>query len=118
LNTDNRISIKDHEEEIVEACAQDLHKPRFEAEVAESGWLLNDIVFTTRNLHKWVKDEKAPDIDLSFKFMSPKIRKDPLGTVLVIGYVGEIHLEITLRACSHQTDERHYNSVPSTSPSS
>jgi hypothetical protein len=37
---------------------------------------------------------------------------------LVIGYVGEIHLEITLRACSHQTDERHYNSVPSTSPSS
>ncbi|KAJ5744364.1 Beta-apo-4'-carotenal oxygenase [Penicillium manginii] len=78
-------AIKDHEEEIVEACAQDLHKPRFEAEVAESGWLLNDIVFTTRNLHKWVKDEKAPDIDLSFKFMSPKIRKDPLGTVLVIG---------------------------------
>ncbi|GLI76582.1 hexadecenal dehydrogenase [Penicillium ochrochloron] len=78
-------AIKDHEEEIVEACAQDLNKPRFEAEVAESGWLLNDIVFTTRNLHKWVKDEKAPDIELSFKFMSPKIRKDPLGSVLVIG---------------------------------
>ncbi|KAJ5168083.1 Beta-apo-4'-carotenal oxygenase [Penicillium canariense] len=78
-------AIKDHEEEIVEACAQDLNKPRFETEVAESGWLLNDIVFTTRNLHKWVKDEKAPDIELSFKFMSPKIRKDPLGCVLVIG---------------------------------
>lgn len=81
------ISIKDHEEEIVEACAQDLNKPRFESEIAESGWLLNDIVFTSRNLHKWVKDEKAPDIDLSFKFMNPKIRKDPLGCVLVIGYV-------------------------------
>ncbi|KAJ5082817.1 Beta-apo-4'-carotenal oxygenase [Penicillium argentinense] len=78
-------AIKDHEEEIVEACAQDLNKPRFETEVAESGWLLNDVVFTTRNLHKWVKDEKAPDIDLSFKFMNPKIRKDPLGCVLVIG---------------------------------
>ncbi|KAJ5482856.1 Beta-apo-4'-carotenal oxygenase [Penicillium diatomitis] len=78
-------AIKDHEEEIVEACAQDLNKPRFEAEVAESGWMLNDIVFTTRNLHKWVKDEKAPDIELSFKLMSPKIRKDPLGCVLVIG---------------------------------
>lgn len=47
---------------------------------------MNDIVFTTRNLHKWVKDEKAPDIDLAFKFMNPKIRKDPLGCVLVIGY--------------------------------
>ena len=81
------VSIKDLEEEIVEACALDLNKPRFETEVAESGWLLNDIVFTTRNLHKWVKDEKAPDIDLTYKFMSPKIRKDPLGCVLVIGYV-------------------------------
>jgi beta-apo-4'-carotenal oxygenase len=47
--------------------------------------LENDIVFITRNLHKWVKDEKADDIDLTFKFMNPKIRKDPLGTVLVIG---------------------------------
>ncbi|KAL6251239.1 Hexadecenal dehydrogenase [Rhinocladiella similis] len=78
-------SIKDHEEEIVQACARDLKRPRFETEVAESGWLLNDIVFITRSLHKWVKDEKAPDIDLSFKLMSPKIRKDPLGCVLVIG---------------------------------
>jgi beta-apo-4'-carotenal oxygenase len=64
-----------------------LNKPRFETEIAESGWLLNDIVFTTRNLHKWVKDEKADDIDLPFKVMRPKIRKDPLGCVLVIGYV-------------------------------
>ena len=80
-------SIKDHEEAIVRACALDLNKPRFETEIAESGWLLNDIVFTTRNLHKWVKDEKAHDIDLPFKVMRPKIRKDPLGCVLVIGYV-------------------------------
>ncbi|KAJ6135383.1 Beta-apo-4'-carotenal oxygenase [Penicillium capsulatum] len=80
-------ALKDHEEEIVEALALDLNKPRFESEVAESGWLLNDVVFATRNLHKWVKDEKAPDIDLTFKFMNPKIRKDPLGCVLVIGYV-------------------------------
>ncbi|GLI82293.1 hexadecenal dehydrogenase [Penicillium ochrochloron] len=77
--------IKDHEEAIVRACALDLKKPRFETEIAESGWLLNDIVFTTRNLHKWVKDEKADDIDLPFKVMRPKIRKDPLGCVLVIG---------------------------------
>ena len=46
----------------------------------------NDIVFISKNLHKWVKDEKADDIDLTFKFMNPKIRKDPLGMVLVIGY--------------------------------
>ncbi|PLB50279.1 aldehyde dehydrogenase [Aspergillus steynii IBT 23096] len=78
-------ALKDHEEEIAEALALDLNKPRFETELAENGWLQNDIVFVTRNLHKWVKDEKAEDIDLTFKFMNPKIRKDPLGVVLVIG---------------------------------
>ncbi|KAF9243650.1 hypothetical protein DTO013E5_7159 [Penicillium roqueforti] len=78
-------AVKDNEEAIMEACTQDLNKPRFETNLAESGWLLNDIVFTTRNLHEWAKDEKANDIDLAFKFMNPKIRKDPLGTVLVIG---------------------------------
>ncbi|KAJ5777917.1 hypothetical protein N7520_001163 [Penicillium odoratum] len=78
-------AIKDNEEEIAEACTLDLHKPRFETELAETGWMLNDIVFTCRNLHKWVQDEKAADIDLNFKLMNPKIRKDPLGCVLVIG---------------------------------
>lgn len=80
-------SIKDHEEEIFQACTLDLHKPHFETQISEYGWLLNDIVFVTRNLHKWLKDEKASDIDLTFKLMNPKIRKDPLGCVLVIGCV-------------------------------
>jgi beta-apo-4'-carotenal oxygenase len=79
-------AIKDHEEQIVEALAQDLGRPRFESEVSETLWMENDIVFVSRNLHKWVKDEKAEDIDLNYKFMNPKIRKDPLGCVLVIGY--------------------------------
>ncbi|KAI9373829.1 Aldehyde/histidinol dehydrogenase [Aspergillus egyptiacus] len=78
-------AIKDHEQQIAEALRLDLNKPRFESEVAETIWLENDIVFISKNLHKWVKDEKAEDIDLTFKFMNPKIRKDPLGTVLVIG---------------------------------
>lgn len=47
----------------------------------------NDIIFVTKNLEKWVKDEKAPDIDLTNSFVKPKIRKDPLGCVLVIGWV-------------------------------
>ncbi|KAB8079247.1 Aldehyde/histidinol dehydrogenase [Aspergillus leporis] len=78
-------AVKDHAQEIADASALDLGKPRFETEIAEIGWLQNDLVFVSRNLHKWAKDEKAEDIDLSFKFMSPKIRKDPLGCVLVIG---------------------------------
>lgn len=65
----------------------DLNKPAFETIVAESGWLENDCVFVSRNLQKWAKDEKAEDIELTYKFMNPKIRKDPLGMVLVIGCV-------------------------------
>jgi beta-apo-4'-carotenal oxygenase len=46
---------------------------------------MNDIVFICNNLAKWMKDEKAPDIPLMNAALSPKIRKDPLGVVLVIG---------------------------------
>lgn len=87
-------SLKDNEDRIAKACRLDLNKPEFETVLAESGWLQNDCVFVSRNLHKWVKDEKAEDIELSFKFMNPKIRKDPLGVVLVIGCVSS-HTPLT-----------------------
>lgn len=79
-------SIKDHEHEFLNALHKDLGRSTFESVVAETGWVENDIVFTTRHLRKWAKDEKADDIDLMFKFMTPFIRKDPLGCVLIIGY--------------------------------
>ncbi len=46
---------------------------------------MNDIVFVSNNLEKWVKEESAPDIPLMNKALSPKIRKEPLGCVLIIG---------------------------------
>ncbi|PWY88509.1 aldehyde dehydrogenase [Aspergillus heteromorphus CBS 117.55] len=78
-------AIKDHAEEMHEALRLDLHKPLFESEMSESHWMMNDIVYICRNLHKWVQDEKAEDIDLSLRLTNPVIRKDPLGCVLVIG---------------------------------
>ncbi len=47
---------------------------------------MNDIIFTCDNLESWAKDESAPDIPLLNKALNPRIRKDPLGVVLVIGY--------------------------------
>jgi beta-apo-4'-carotenal oxygenase len=82
--------LKDNEEAIQEACKLDLGKPSFETYLTESGWCMNDIVFITQNLEKWMKDESAPDIALMNKFLSPMIRKDPLGAVLVIGYASLI----------------------------
>lgn len=82
-------SIADHEAELVEACKKDLGKSFFEAMLAEVSWVQNDIIFVCRNLEKWAKDEKPPDIDFVNSLMSPRIRKDPLGCVLIIGSVSK-----------------------------
>jgi beta-apo-4'-carotenal oxygenase len=75
----------DNSEALVEACKLDLGKSAFETYLTEIDWCKNDIVFVTKNLAKWMKDEKAPDIPLTNMALSPRIRKDPLGSVLVIG---------------------------------
>jgi beta-apo-4'-carotenal oxygenase len=77
--------IEDHAEALVESCKQDLAKPVFETYVSEIDWCKNDIVFVTKNLEKWMKDEPAPDIALANSLLNPRIRKEPLGTVLIIG---------------------------------
>lgn len=89
-------AIEDNKDLIVEACKKDLGKGFFEAMIAEVAWVQNDIIFMTNNLEKWCKDESAQDIELANKFMRPKIRKDPLGIVLVIGYVTAHHGKLQL----------------------
>lgn len=78
-------SMKDNEEGFVEACKLDLGKSAYETYMTEYGWVLNDIVFMSKNLVRFAKDEKAEDIDFVNSFARPRIRKDPLGAVLIIG---------------------------------
>ncbi|OAG37331.1 hypothetical protein AYO21_08408 [Fonsecaea monophora] len=78
-------AIEDNEAELVEACKRDLGKGYFESIVTEVSWCKNDIIYIQKNLEKWSKDEKPADISFMNKFVSPRIRKDPLGVVLVIG---------------------------------
>ena len=80
-------SITDAESLLVAACKSDLGKPTFETYISEIDWVKNDIVFVCQNLAKWARDESAPDIPLTNKLISPTIRKDPLGCVLIIGFV-------------------------------
>ncbi|KAK6584158.1 hypothetical protein PZA11_003888 [Diplocarpon coronariae] len=77
--------IVDYSDALVEACKLDLGKPVFETFISEIDWCKNDIMFVTKNLEKWMKDESAPDIALTNTLLNPRIRKEPLGTVLVIG---------------------------------
>jgi beta-apo-4'-carotenal oxygenase len=78
-------AIVDCEAELLEACRIDLGKPALETYMGEIDWCKNDIVFVTKNLAGWVKDEKPQDMPLMNSLMNPRIRKEPLGAVLVIG---------------------------------
>ncbi|KAF2841874.1 aldehyde dehydrogenase [Patellaria atrata CBS 101060] len=78
-------AVSDNADAIIEACTRDLGKPVTESIMTEVGWVKNDIVFVINHLEKWMKDEKPDDIQLTHKVANPRIRKDPLGTVLVIG---------------------------------
>ncbi|KAI9768809.1 MAG: hypothetical protein M1840_004623 [Geoglossum simile] len=77
--------LKDNEAALAEACKLDLGKPVHETFMGEIMWCQNDIIFVCNNLKKWMADEKAPDIDLKNRTVAPKIRKEPLGTALIIG---------------------------------
>lgn len=67
------------------AVARDIGKPAHEAHLSETGWLLNDIIFMAKHLKEWAKDESAPYVPWMHKAVNPKIRKEPLGAVLIIG---------------------------------
>lgn len=77
--------LKDNAELINQACQKDLGKGAFETYLTELGWCTNDVIFVCNNLKSWARDEKAPDVPLMNKALSPKIRKDPLGCCLIIG---------------------------------
>lgn len=77
--------LKDNQALILEACKRDLGKSNFETYLTEVGWCMNDIVFMSNNLVKFAQDESPLDMAFTNKLFGPKIRKDPLGTVLIIG---------------------------------
>lgn len=89
--------MKDGAKAIALACKKDLGKGEFETGVTELDWCTNDIILVNDNLKAWAKDESAPDIPLANKLVSPKIRKDPLGAILIIGYVKLILSVVTER---------------------
>ncbi|MCJ1250725.1 hypothetical protein MMC30_007953 [Trapelia coarctata] len=78
-------ALTDNEAAIVEACKRDLGKSVFETYLTEIDWCKNDVLYVCKNVKKWAKDESAQDMILAHRFLSPKIRKDPLGCVLIIG---------------------------------
>ncbi|EMD70199.1 hypothetical protein COCSADRAFT_32828 [Bipolaris sorokiniana ND90Pr] len=76
---------KDNAELIKEACKRDLGKPEFETYLTEISWCMNDCIWMADRVRQFAKDEPAPDIPWTNKPLRPRIKKDPLGTALIIG---------------------------------
>lgn len=77
--------LKDNAHAIETACKLDLGKGVFESNLAELNFCTTTLIYDINNLRKWAKDESSPDVPLDLKVLRPKIRKDPLGNVLIIG---------------------------------
>lgn len=79
--------IEDHKQELVDALKSDLNKGYYASMLEEISWVQNDCIFMANNLARWAQDEKPEDISFPNTLMRPRVRKDPLGVCLVIGYV-------------------------------
>ncbi|EXA29734.1 aldehyde dehydrogenase (NAD(P)+) [Fusarium oxysporum f. sp. pisi HDV247] len=78
--------IKDSTPALVEALYKDLRKSEHEALLSEIDWVTNDCLYMIKNLEKFAKDEPIPGVPTAASLMmKPRIRKEPLGMVLVIG---------------------------------
>ncbi|KAK4152113.1 Aldehyde/histidinol dehydrogenase [Chaetomidium leptoderma] len=80
-------ALDDYQPQLLAALKKDLNKSDFEALFTEVDWLKKDCMFMLDNLEKYAKDEKlgAPDVPFTYSFMKFRTRKEPLGTVLIIG---------------------------------
>jgi aldehyde dehydrogenase (NAD+) len=78
-----RSAILMHEEELYEALHKDLHKSPFESYATEIGFVLDELRFHLKKLHKWVKPKRVSSSIVSFPARGYKTN-EPLGTVLII----------------------------------
>jgi aldehyde dehydrogenase (NAD+) len=76
--------IKENEQQIMDALANDFGKPPFESYVTEIGFLYDEINFTLKNLKKWMKPKKVSTSLVHFPSKS-KIIYEPKGVTLIIG---------------------------------
>ncbi|KAF6819566.1 fatty aldehyde dehydrogenase [Colletotrichum sojae] len=78
-------AIKDFTPQLCDALRKDLRKCKHEALLSEVDWAANDCLYMIKNLEKFAKDETVEDVPLTYAALKPRIRKEPLGMVLVIG---------------------------------
>ncbi|KAM0254963.1 hypothetical protein ACHAQJ_006271 [Trichoderma viride] len=78
-------SIVDNSELIELSLNKDMGKSKFEAQITEIDWCKQECLDAVQHLDKWVKDEQIDNMPMQFWAMKPRIRNEPLGTILNIG---------------------------------
>ncbi|KAK3937906.1 beta-apo-4'-carotenal oxygenase [Diplogelasinospora grovesii] len=80
-------AFEDFKPQMLEALQRDLHKSQFESLLTEVDWVKNDCMFMIQHLETFAKSEKlkAPHVPITHSLMNLHIRKEPMGTVLIIG---------------------------------
>ncbi|KAI1179273.1 Aldehyde/histidinol dehydrogenase [Nemania sp. FL0916] len=77
--------ITDCTPKLIAALQQDIGKPSSEALLTEISFCLSDLNLTLKKLKTWAKDDTDLDYPLTFAALKPRVRKEPLGAVLIIG---------------------------------
>lgn len=75
--------IQQHQEDIVQALATDLKKPKFEAILSEVAYCIDELDYTIKHLKSWAKPKRVSTPFL-YKPGASKIIAEPLGVVLII----------------------------------
>ncbi|KAF9528404.1 NAD-aldehyde dehydrogenase [Crepidotus variabilis] len=77
-------AVKDNLEAFEQTLQKDLGRPIVESRLLELVAIINEFKNLHKNVDKWAKPEKMP-FSLNWSPMKPIVRKEPKGTVLVIG---------------------------------
>lgn len=78
-------AVRDLEPELKEALYRDLHKPHYESMLTETEWIKSECLFMIKHLKEFAKDEKLKHVPLTFSVMNCRVRKEPMGAVLILG---------------------------------
>ncbi|KAK3101984.1 hypothetical protein FSP39_007827 [Pinctada imbricata] len=76
--------LDENRDAIVNALREDLHKPKFEANLSEIDYCRNDLIDTMNNLSTWMKPEKVKKKIINI-MDNAYVHRDPYGVVLVMG---------------------------------
>lgn len=77
--------VEENEQAIIDAIKSDLNRPGFETYLTDLAGIRKDILYHLENIDAWAADDPLGDSFIARRLGVARIRKEPLGVVLIIG---------------------------------